>query len=93
MPTHAVVSLWVKNLDRLKEYRELAGDALQRHGGEVIEASPSPSVLDGKPALPDMMVILRFPDAQAARAWIADPELADVHALRRGGAQSDIILM
>ncbi|MCK0122530.1 hypothetical protein MWU61_18395, partial [Loktanella sp. F6476L] len=34
-----------------------------------------------------------IPDKDAAIAWSTDPELADVHALRRGAGASDILLL
>ena len=93
MTTHAVVALRITNPDSLNQYREQAGAALTRHGGEVVHASPDLKVLEGSPILPDALAIVRFPDRAAAEAWIADPDLADVHALRRGSGSSEIILM
>mmetsp|Transcript_18308 Transcript_18308/g.29248 ORF Transcript_18308/g.29248 Transcript_18308/m.29248 type:complete len:94 (+) Transcript_18308:37-318(+) len=93
MTTHAVVFLKITNPESLALYREKAADALARHGGRVVQATAEPSVLEGSPALPDMMAVLQFPDREAAEAWSADPDLTDVHALRRGSGTSDILLM
>lgn len=93
MTTHAVVMLRVTNPESLGQYREKAADALARHGGEVVQASPDLSVLEGAPVLPDILVIVRFRDRAAAEAWIGDPELQEVHELRRGSGGSDIILL
>ncbi|WP_299042578.1 DUF1330 domain-containing protein [uncultured Tateyamaria sp.] len=93
MTTHAVVMLRITNPDSLAQYRELAANALARHGGEVVQASPDLSILEGAPILPDALAVVRFPDRAAAEAWMADPDLQSVHALRRGAGVSDIILM
>ncbi|WP_299140538.1 DUF1330 domain-containing protein [uncultured Tateyamaria sp.] len=93
MTTHIVVSLRVSNPDSLAKYREKATDALAVHGGSVVQASADLKTLEGSPVLPDAIAIVQFPDRSAAEAWINDPTLADVHALRRGAGGSDIILL
>lgn len=93
MTTHAIVLIKVTNPDNLALYREKAADALARHGGSVVQATADPRVLEGEPVQPDMMALLQFPDRDAAEAWKADPELADVHALRMGIGSSDILLL
>ncbi|MEO0745680.1 MAG: DUF1330 domain-containing protein [Pseudomonadota bacterium] len=93
MTTYAVAMLRITDADKIAEYRTRAADALALHGGEVVQASPDPKVLEGAPVVPDIMALLRFPDAAAAEAWIADPTLTDVHALRNGAGASDILLM
>ncbi|MEX0368412.1 MAG: DUF1330 domain-containing protein [Ruegeria sp.] len=50
-------------------------------------------MLEGTPVLPDGLAVVRFPDRAAAHAWMNDPNLADVHALRRGSGSSEIILL
>jgi len=93
MTTHAIVMLRVTNPESLAQYREVAADALARHGGEVAQASPEPTVLEGAPVMPDVIAVLRFPDRAAAEAWEADPELQRAHGLRRASGSSDIILL
>ncbi len=84
MTAYAVAMLRITDADKIAEYRTRAADALAQHGGEVVHAAPGPKVLEGQPIVPDIMALLRFADAAAAEAWIGDPALADVHALRRG---------
>ena len=90
---YAYVALTITNPKSLAAYREKAGAALAIYGGSVVSATKEPMVLDGAPTLPDMAVILSFPDRDAALGWINDPDLADVHALRRGAGGSDAILL
>lgn len=90
---YAYALLTVSNPDSLAKYREEAGPALARHGGAIVGASGALTQLDGAPALPDVAAILSFPDTEAAKAWIDDPELADIHALRRNAGASEIVLM
>ena len=90
---YAVFKATVTNPDALASYRDQAGAALAKHGGKVEQATPAPTALDGTPALPNVAAILSFPDADAARAWLNDPDLADLHNLRRSAGQTEIMLM
>lgn len=93
MTVHAVFTITITNPESLGKYREVAAAALAKHGGAVVQASPAVSVLDGTTAAPNMAAVLSFPDADAAHAWHSDPDLADVHDLRRNAGQTDLILL
>ncbi|NVK96119.1 DUF1330 domain-containing protein [Ruegeria pomeroyi] len=90
---YAVFKARVTDPAALATYREQAGAALARHGGKVEAATPAASALDGTPDIPDVAAVLSFPDAAAARAWIDDPTLADLHALRRSAGKTEILLL
>jgi len=90
---YAYARLTVIEPDALAQYRDVADNALAKHGGRVVTAAREFNVLDGSPDAPDVAAILSFPDRDAALAWSNDQELADVHALRRGAGKSDILLL
>lgn len=90
---YAYAKLTVTKPEALAEYRDVAGAALARHGGKVEAATQAFTVLDGSPDSPDVAALLSFPDREAALAWSNDPEIADVHALRRSAGSSDILLL
>ncbi|MEP4199238.1 MAG: DUF1330 domain-containing protein [Aliishimia sp.] len=90
---YAYVKMTITNAEALAEYRDVAGAALAKHGGKVESAAREFTVLDGEPDMPDMAALLSFPDKEAAVAWSSDPELADLHALRRNAGGSDIMLL
>jgi len=92
-PAHAIVTMTITAPDILAQYREKAAAALARHGGSVLQASATLDLLEGGPDLPTMAAVLSFPQRDAALAWINDPELAPVHALRRGSGHSTIVLL
>jgi len=83
----------ITNPESLGQYREVAGAALQKHGGAVLAAGKDNATIEGTLKAPDMAAILSFPDRAAAMAWINDPELAPVHALRRGAGDVSIIVV
>ncbi len=93
MTAYALATLRLEDRDKVAQYREKAADALARHGGAVVQASADLDVLEGPIEAPDMAALLSFPDRNAAQAWISDPEIADVHALRRGSGQSIVLLL
>ena len=90
---YAFAKLTVTNPEALAQYRDMAGEALAKHGGKVESASGEFTVLDGAPEAPNVAALLSFPDKDAALAWAGDPELSDVHALRRSAGASDILLL
>ena len=90
---YAYAKLTITDPDALAEYREVAGAALAKHGGQVEDTTREFTVLDGTPDMPNVVALLSFPDKNAALAWANDPELKDVHALRRSAGGSDILLL
>ena len=90
---YAYAKLTIINPDSLDKYRNVAGAALAKHGGNVVSTARECTQLDGNPDTPDVAALLSFPDREAALAWANDPELADVHALRRSAGGSDILLL
>ncbi|QBY02424.1 DUF1330 domain-containing protein [Rhodophyticola sp. CCM32] len=90
---NAFATLTITDPEQLATYRAVAAGALAKHGGQVAAASPDITRLEGGDAAPDMAALLQFPDRDSAMAWINDPDLADIHARRRGAGQSTIILL
>lgn len=90
---YAIIYTMIDNPESLKAYREKAGEALQKHGGSLLQATPTATSLEGSLKAPDLAGILSFPSREAALAWHNDPELAAVHGLRRGAGDSSIILL
>lgn len=90
---YAVVNLTITDPKMFDAYRELAGAALAKHGAQVVRSTKDVVVLDGTPEVPTIAVILSFPDKDAALNWANDPEIAEVHALRRGAGTSNILLL
>jgi len=90
---YAYAKLTVSNPQALNAYRDVAGAALAKHGGKVESASADLTPIDGTPDVPNVAALLSFPDKPAALAWASDPDLEDVHALRRSAGTSEILLI
>jgi uncharacterized protein (DUF1330 family) len=90
---YAIVNMKVTNPDGLARYREHAGAALSKHGGSVLVAGKENMVIEGSATVPDMAAVLSFPDKESAHAWINDPEIAEIHAMRRSAGDVSIVLI
>ncbi len=93
MTVYATVSLTITSPEKLAAYREQAALALSKYGGAVLHASKELELLEGSTTLPNMLAILTFPDKQAAKGWMNDPELLEIHELRRGSGTATTILL
>lgn len=93
MTAYAQVTITLKDPETFAKYRELAGPALAKHKAKPLAVSKESNIIEGDGPAPDVAVILEFPDRAHAEAWINDPELAEVHALRNAGGNSRIVLM
>ncbi|HIC80101.1 MAG TPA: DUF1330 domain-containing protein [Kiloniellaceae bacterium] len=91
--TYAVAYLNVRDPETFGRYREQAGEALAKHGGRVAVAVPKPIRLEGAMETPGTMVLLEFDSLEGAERWHADPDLADIHDLRRKGAEISIFVL
>ncbi len=93
MTAYAFATLDVTHPEKLAAYREKAGAALAKHGGKILQASDSPTVLEGDVTPPQIAVVLEFETREGAERWRADPDLAETHTLRTGSGTTSITLL
>ncbi|MEM7059896.1 MAG: DUF1330 domain-containing protein [Pseudomonadota bacterium] len=92
MPAYVTVQLEITDADTFAEYRKVGGPAVAKHGGKPLSAGNASLLYNaGVGMMPS--VLLEFPDAKAARAWLEDPDLSDAHALRNKGAKATVTLL
>ncbi len=92
MTAYVTVQIEITDAEAFDAYREVGGAAVARHGGKPLSSGRATPLHDaGVGVAPS--VLLAFPDAAAARAWIDDPELAETHELRNRGARATITLL
>jgi uncharacterized protein (DUF1330 family) len=81
MAVYFVVMQQVHDTDRyLDEYVPRVMPFLEKHGGDVLAAGFEGEALEGDP--PNSTIVIRFPDAGAARALLDDPDYQPVKELR-----------
>jgi uncharacterized protein (DUF1330 family) len=61
---------------------------VHKHGGKYLSRSGNVKTLEGKPLDTTLIALLQFPSAEAAEAFVTDPEYAPYAAARQGGSDS-----
>ncbi|KXP00788.1 DUF1330 domain-containing protein [Tsukamurella pseudospumae] len=77
---------------QLASYRDRVGVTVARFGGRYLARSGAPDVLEGEWAA-DQVVLVEFPDLEAARAWNVSPEYQAIAPLRTENADSVRLLV
>ncbi|MFN3172340.1 MAG: DUF1330 domain-containing protein [Hyphomicrobiales bacterium] len=73
-PVYMIVMLDVKDMDAfMSDYAGPLQAHRAKHGVETLVATPTPEVLEGTYDK-TITVVLKFPSADARRAWYADPD-------------------
>jgi len=92
MPAYVLVDVEVTDAARYDEYRTLAAESVEQYGGRYLVRGGASEVLEGD-RVPRRLVVLEFPDAEAARRWYQSPEYTDAKARRDGAATGSFILV
>ena len=78
--------------DALQEYRRRNTDAVANHGGRFVVRGGEHEALEGDWD-PVRLVVIEFPDRDAARAWWTSDEYEAIKPIRRGASTTNIILV
>ncbi|HEX3454450.1 MAG TPA: DUF1330 domain-containing protein [Gaiellaceae bacterium] len=92
MTAYVLVDVDVTDPDRYDEYRPLAGAAVEQYGGRYIVRGGMSDVLEGD-RVPGRLVVIEFPDADAARRWYDSPEYRHARDVRAGAAVGSFIVV
>lgn len=92
MPGYIIANIEVHDATVYEEYKAKVPALIRKHGGEYLVRGGHCITAEGN-WKPKRLVILRFPDMAAARAFYDDPEYQPVKALRERAAKSDLVLV
>jgi uncharacterized protein (DUF1330 family) len=92
MPAYVLVDAKVTDPAQYEEYRKVAPAAIARYGGRYLVRGGATTVLEGE-WQPNRIVVLEFPDADAARRFYDSPEYRAARALRAGAATMNVIVV
>ena len=82
----------VRDQETLVEYRRRNTDAVAHHGGRFVVRGGEAELLEGSwDSL--RIVVMEFPDVEAARGWWESEEYAPLKAMRREASDTNIILV
>ena len=91
MPAYVVVNIRVKDPDLYAEYARGAPGTVERFGGRYLARGGAVDVREGSWS-PERLVILEFPDVDAARAWYGSDEYAELRAVRERASQGELVI-
>lgn len=92
MPVYAIFDIAVTDPERYEDYKKLAPPAIAACGGKYLARGGQLDVLEGD-WNPSRIVVLEFPTAEQAKAWIDSPEYREARALRHATATTNAILV
>ena len=92
MPAYMIVNLEVHDPAAYEAYKANVPALIARHGGEYLVRGGHLEVLEGR-WHPHRLVLLRFPNSTAVRAFMDDPDYAPLKALRQGVADTDMVVV
>ncbi|MFN0026550.1 MAG: DUF1330 domain-containing protein [Acidimicrobiales bacterium] len=92
MTAYLIVDIEVTDPDAYQGYVTQVPPLVARHGGTYLVRGGPHETLEGD-WQPHRMVVLQFPDATAARAFMDDPDYAPVKAIRHRASNSKMVLV
>ena len=93
MPAYVIASVSeARDAEKLAEYRRGNTDAVAAHGGRFLARGGPHETLEGD-WRPVRLVIMEFPDMDAARAWYGSDAYAPLRELRQSASDTDIVLV
>ena len=87
MPAYVIVETDIHDPEQYERYKAASPDAVQGGGGRFVVRGGELAVLEGDWS-PRRVVILEFPDLEAAKAWYESESYQEVKKLREGAARS-----
>ena len=90
MVAYMLVDLDVRDAADFDAYRKAVPSLIAKHGGEYLVRGGDFEVIEGN-WQPHRLVLFRFPDRGKIRAFFADPEYAELLALRKRTCESVVI--
>jgi len=92
MSAYVIVDITVTDPVRYESYKPQAAATVAAFGGRYLARGGAVQVLEGD-WQPGRLVILEFPDAATARAWLESEAYREPRALRHATARSNMVLI
>jgi len=93
MSAYLVVDTAIENAEEYEKYKALAAPIAQKYGGVYRVRGGDMDILETDLWTPTRMVIIEFPDMQAARAFVDSDDYAPVKPLRRDNARCTLAIL
>jgi uncharacterized protein (DUF1330 family) len=93
MSAYIIATVRVSDGPRFGAYVKAIDGLAERFGGEYIARGPVAEVFEGDVDPKEIAVVIRFPDADAARSYALSPEYQAGKALRIGAGEVETRLL
>jgi uncharacterized protein (DUF1330 family) len=90
MPAYVIVETDIHDPEQYERYRAASPRAVHAGGGHFIVRGGELAVLEGDWS-PSRLVVLEFPDLEAAKRWYESPEYEEAKRLREGAASLNMV--
>jgi uncharacterized protein (DUF1330 family) len=93
MAAYLIADTRITDPEGYEEYKALARPIAESFGGEYIARGGEMVVADDQLWSPTRLVVIRFPDLDTARRFLASDEYAPARALRHRYAESTVVVV
>ena len=93
MATYLIVDTLLDKPELYEEYKLKAKPLVERFGGEYLARGGSLSLKETDLWSPTRMVLVRFPDADAANRFYDSPEYQAILPISRGSARRTMVML
>src|SRR5262249_55802988 len=93
MTVYLIADVKVTDDKWVPSYAASVHDIVHKHGGKYLSRSGNVKTLEGKPLDTTLIALLQFPSAEAAEAFVNDPEYAPHAAARQAGSEGHFQLI
>ncbi len=93
MPAYVIVDTKIHDAEGYERYKALAKPIAESYGGEYLVRGAEIDLIDDELWTPTRIVLVRFPDHAAARAFHDSDEYAAVAQLRHEYADSTLLIV
>ncbi|RIX81644.1 DUF1330 domain-containing protein [Acidovorax cavernicola] len=90
---YIIANVEVTNPAQYEDYKKWSTEAMKAHGAEVCVRGGKVEVLEGDDWNPQRLVVLKFPNVEAAHKFYASPEYGKARAARAGAAIMRMIVV
>lgn len=92
MPAYIIAEIQVTDPTSYDRYRPMAAASIARFGGRYVVRGGKLDLLEGEPE-PGRIVVIEFPDTDAARRWYRSEEYQKALRIRQSASRGRVFLV
>jgi len=92
MPAYLIARVNVTDAKKYEDYKKLSPAAIAAYGGKFLSRGGKVETVEGETET-RRVVIVEFPDMEAARAFYDSPQYRKARAAREGAAEAQFIIV